>query len=137
MVIRGKTSKCGNLLVSSCVLAACSPTTVPFSPHHSIQRCDFPPTTKLLYPPPSLVTLGRFGQHDASPAIQPVFNPTTCHDRSLPLRCVFHPTVGRVVFPHHSSRARACVRRMRACERQPCALVRARSCNNNKKRATL
>lgn len=34
-------------------------------------------------------------------------------------------------------RARACVCRMRACERWPCALVRERSCNNNKKRATL
>lgn len=135
MVIHSKTtSKCGNLLDTPRYLPR-TPHPCNIHPTSSYSTLWFPPTTRLQYLP---LPLGRFGQRDASPAIQPVFHPTTCRDGLLPLRCIFIPTSRSYSLPSPVKHgARACVRRMRACERWPCALVRERSCNNNKKRATL
>lgn len=124
MVIRGKASKYGNLLVPPRALAASfPPRDASLTP--KTRRCDFPlPCDYGLSPCPLL--LGRFGQHDASPAIQPVFHPTTCRDGPFPLRCVIVPTNCRVVSPPRSAQCS----RMRvpdACVRVPAVCAGARA----------
>lgn len=122
MVIRGKTSKCGNLLITPRALATLSPPP-DASPHHARRR-DFPlPRATTTFPLP--LPLGRFGQHDASPAIQPVFHPTTCRDWTTSPSLYFHSHQAVVRSP---PLGKARCSRMRAPDACVRALARVRWC---------
>lgn len=135
MVIHSKTSKCGNLLDT--------PRYLPRTPH----PCSIHPTSLL-----GVVIFPYYSTTISSPATSSrqvrsawcLARDSTCFPPHHVSRWTtspslyFHPHQAIIRSPlpvKHG--ARACVHRMRACERWPCALVRERSCNNNKKRATL
>lgn len=145
MVIRGKASKCGNLSPPSLARPSFLPLArrtlcLPYR-HATVapSRCDFPPPSPKpnhYCPPPA-----GLSQHDASRAIQPVFLPTvfpTTRGTSAPLvasRSLLRSVSGPP-HPPPKGDAHAYAACVRAC--LPARLcVRARSCNNNKKRATL
>lgn len=135
MVIHSKTSKCGNLLDIPRYLPR-TPTHATFTPPPLFDVVIFPYYSTIISSPATSSRQVRSAWCLARDST--CFPPHHVSRWTTSPSLYFHPHQAIIQSPlpvKHG--ARACVRRMRACERWPCALVRERSCNNNKKRATL
>jgi len=141
---QGESSKCGNLQSRS--LARRSPP--PFARiSHPRNRCplaswfspDPPWAESLLLPPPPRIRSAWCRARDSTCFPPHCVCPTTEHFRPS---CCFlvSPLEPSFRTPPFRNAACACVRRVRACMHAPACertRMRACSCNNNKKRATL